>query len=71
MTLEQFRKNKGWSYQKLAEMLGCNHATIARRWCLPVADENRKIPHPRYMARIVDLTSGAVQPNSFYVSARD
>jgi len=66
MTLDDFRKNQGWSYSKLADAVGASHATIARRWCLPAGNVQRKIPHPTYMSRIVALTGGLVQPNSFY-----
>jgi len=66
MTLDEYRQKKGWSYSRLASELGASHATIARRWCLPASNEQRKIPHPFYMSRIVSMTDGLVQPNSFY-----
>lgn len=61
MTLDEFRVNKGLSYAALARSLGANHATIVRRWCI-----GDKVPSKRYMAVIIELTQGAVQPNDFY-----
>ena len=66
MTLDQFRKSKGWSYAQLAKLTGCAHATVARRWCLPVNHPAKSVPGVRYMKAISVLTDGAVQPNSFY-----
>jgi hypothetical protein len=66
MTLDQFRKSKGWSYAQLARLTECSHATVARRWCLPISHPAKSVPGVRYMKRIIALSDGAVQPNSFY-----
>lgn len=68
MTLDQWRKRKGHSYKALAEMIGATHASVARRWCLPLDDDDYMIPKPKYMLSIVEVTGGAVQPNDFYLS---
>ena len=67
MTLEQYRREKGWTYAQLADALGASHPTIARRWCLRHGDKQRLIPSPRYMERIMLQTASAVMPNDFYV----
>ncbi len=71
MTLDQYRNQKGWSYTKLAEMTGCAHAAVARRWCLPPDHPNYSVPATRFMRVITDMTDGEVQPNSFYALAND
>ena len=68
MTLDTFRKEKGWSFAHLARQLGASHATVARRWCLPRDHKNRLIPSPVYMDRIIVISSGKVMPNDFYVN---
>lgn len=67
MTLEQYRREKGWTYAQLADALGASHPTIARRWCLRHTDKQRLIPSPKYMERIMLQTASAVMPNDFYV----
>ena len=67
MTLEQYRREKGWTYAQLADALGASHPTIARRWCLRHGDKQRLIPSPKYMERIMLQTASAVMPNDFYV----
>tara|TARA_R100000654_G_scaffold21098_1_gene42599 strand:+ start:1252 stop:1464 length:213 start_codon:yes stop_codon:yes gene_type:complete len=67
MTLDEFRKSKNLSYKRLSELVGAKHATVARRWCLPQGHEQRMIPAPNYMEKIMTVTDGAVQPNDFYV----
>jgi len=71
MKLDQFRRKKGWSYVKLAEMVGASHATVVRRWCLPLTHPDRMIPSGRFMMNIMTVTEGEVQPNSFYRTAAD
>ncbi len=66
MTLDTYRKSKGWSYSQLARLTGASHATVARRWCLPPDDPNKMIPASRFMNRIMVISDGAVLPNSFY-----
>jgi hypothetical protein len=67
MTLDQWRCRKRLSYSKLARLLGAPHATVVRRWCLPVDHSNRVIPSTKYMARVVQLSDGSVTPNDFYL----
>ncbi|RPG67759.1 MAG: hypothetical protein CBC02_001330 [Flavobacteriaceae bacterium TMED42] len=71
MTLDDYRKQKGWSYGQLAQRLGTKHAQMARRWCLPQNHKDYLIPSNRgvtkYMSRILELTRGEVQPNDFYI----
>jgi len=71
MTLDEYRIEKGWSYTKLAEITGCAHATVARRWCLPQDHSDYSVPAARYMRVISSVTDGAVTPNSFYALAND
>jgi len=66
MKLNEYRISKKWSYGQLAMMLGVSHATVARRYCLPVSHRNYMIPNRKYMLEVVRLTQGAVQPNDFY-----
>lgn len=68
MTLEQYRQSKNLGYSELARLLGASHATVARRWCLPVGHPNKQIPNTQYMLAILAYTSGAVQPNDFYLA---
>lgn len=67
MTLNQWRKNKGHSYRSLANLIGASHASVVRRWCLDMDDDDFMIPKPKYMSVILEVTSGAVQPNDFYI----
>ena len=63
MTLDDFRKEKGWSYGKLGRVLGTDHTRMASRWC-----KNEVIPNKVYMDRILNVTMGAVTPNDFYIN---
>tara|TARA_Y100001973_G_C5177816_1_gene323108 strand:- start:66 stop:272 length:207 start_codon:yes stop_codon:yes gene_type:complete len=67
MKLNEFRINKNMSYGRLAQLVGCSHATVCRRWCLPVTHPNSMIPDRKFMMAILRLTNGAVQPNDFYM----
>ena len=67
MTIDEYRLGRNWSYTELARQLGAAHATVARRWCLKMDDEDRLIPSQAFMDRIILLTSGEVQPNDFYI----
>lgn len=62
MTLDEFRREKGWSYVKLARVLDVGQGRMTSRWC-----KHEVIPSKEYMQRIMDLTMGAVQPNDFYI----
>ena len=67
MTLDDYRKQNGWSYSELARQLGASHAAVARRWCLSFDDKNRLIPNPDFMSAIMLKTNGQVMPNDFYI----
>ncbi|MGB0467944.1 MAG: helix-turn-helix domain-containing protein [Pontibacterium sp.] len=67
MTLDEYRRANKLTYKQLAEQLGASHPTIARRYCLPIGHKDRMIPNMEYMERIMTITSGAVQPNDFYI----
>ena len=67
MKLNEYRMNKKWSYGRLAMLLGCRPATVCSRWCLPTSHPNSMIPDRKFMAAILRLTDGAVQPNDFYM----
>lgn len=58
--LDRWRSEQGWTYQRLADELECNHAS-ASRYC-----QGRRIPEPAAMARIHAMTGGAVTANDFY-----
>ena len=62
MTLDEYRKQKNWSYGKLAKVLGVGHSRMTSRWC-----KHEVIPSKDHMHRIMELTMGAVQPNDFYI----
>ena len=66
MKLNDYRLQKNWSYGQLAMMIGASHATVVRRWCLPLTHKNSMIPDKKFMLQIVKLTNGEVQPNDFY-----
>lgn len=67
MTLDQWRKKNGHSYNALAKMIGASHASVVRRWCMDMDEDEFMIPKPKYMLLILQVTSGAVQPNDFYI----
>ena len=64
MTLEQFRKQKGFSYKKLADFLGITGVSpesTACRWC-----QGSRMPKPKNILLIQRKTDGKVKPASFY-----
>lgn len=63
MTLDEYRKEKGWSYGKLSQVLDVGHSRMTSRWC-----RGEVIPTKEHMLRIIKLTHGAVQPNDFYIA---
>jgi len=69
MRLDQYRLSKGLSYSALARLTKASHATVVRRWCLPTGHKDKKIPAPKFMMRIQEITGGSVQPNDFYRNA--
>ena len=66
MKLEEWRKEKGYSYPQLAQRLDAKHGTVVRRWCLDKVHKDYKIPSTKYMLIIQETTMGAVTPNDFY-----
>lgn len=67
MTLDDYRKKRGWSYTELARQVGASQATVARRWCLEFGHKQRLIPNQKYMDIIMRLSMGEVMPNDFYI----
>lgn len=65
MTLEEWRLDKGYTFEKLGEKYGVGPAT-AWRHCQPMGAKHAKLPSPPMMKRIVRLTAGMVTPNDFY-----
>ena len=49
MKLNDYRLQKNWSYGQLAMMTGASHATVVRRWCLPLTHKNSMIPDKKFM----------------------
>lgn len=70
MTLLEFKQRNKLSYARLAALIGADHATIARRFCLPKTHKDRMIPSARYMDAIITATNGAVTPNDFYTASQ-
>ena len=66
MKLEEYRKNANMTLKQLAEKVGAPHATVVRRWCLPIDHKDYKIPSAKYMNLRQDATMGQVTPNDFY-----
>jgi hypothetical protein len=67
MTLDNWRKKRGYSYRALAQMIGASHASVVRRWCMDLDDDDFMIPKTKYMLIILEVTAGEVQPNDFYI----
>tara|TARA_R110002012_G_C11477142_1_gene594623 strand:- start:189 stop:398 length:210 start_codon:yes stop_codon:yes gene_type:complete len=66
MQLNEYRESRGWSYSELARLVGAAHATVVRRWCLPIGHDDRLIPNSRNMRKVIALSAGEVTPNDFY-----
>ena len=65
MTLEQFRKSKGYSHKKLAEFLGITGVSpegSVCRWCT-----GERIPRKKTINLIKQKTDGKVRAADFYV----
>ena len=64
MSLEEFRKQKGFSHKDLAVFFGLKgvspESTVCR-WCT-----GDRIPRPKYINLIKQKTKGKVLPSSFY-----
>jgi len=64
MTLDEFRRERGWSIAELARELALHDARSAQRYLA-----GQRIPRPEVMRRIVSLTQGKVGPADFYAGA--
>lgn len=67
MKLDTWRKSKGHSYRALAKLVGASHASVVRRWCQKMDHPDFRIPGPKYMLRLMEVSQGEVQPNDFYL----
>lgn len=65
LTLEQFRRERGWSYQDLGRHLRCAAAS-AHRYCMPPDRADRRTPPDDVMERAFVLSGGRVTPNDYY-----
>lgn len=62
MRLAEWRKQEGYTQQRLADEL-----ETAQSWIALIERSNdAKVPAPELMRRIYRLTRGAVTPNDFY-----
>ena len=64
MKLDAYRREKGWSLDRLASVLGIEGKNAART--VHRYEAGTRIPRPDQMARIVAATEGKVQPGDFY-----
>jgi hypothetical protein len=53
------------SYADAAAHLGCS-TEMVRLLCQPFGDPDRRVPGPGLMRKIIALTAGEIDPNSFY-----
>ena len=60
MTLEEWRKAKGWTYAQLADKVGAAHSVVVRRWCV-----GEGAPSPEFKNAVQEATGGAVRANSW------
>jgi len=67
MTLEDWRLEQGYTFEKLGEKYGVG-AALAFHHCQPMGARNHKLPSPAVMARIVAMTASTVTPNDFYLA---
>lgn len=58
--LDEWRKAKGLSYQKLADRVGAGYAATARAWCLPFHHKNFRMPPEETRLHLQEATQGAV-----------
>lgn len=65
MTLEAWRREEGWTFQRLAEALGVTEET-ARRYCLPEDHLLARFPTRPLLYQIHEITNGQVKPNDFF-----
>jgi len=60
MKLEAWRKEQGWSYDRLAKKVGAAQASVVRRWCL-----GQVMPSPEFQLYVQEATGGAVGPSDW------
>lgn len=58
--LNEWRKAKGLSYQKLADKVGAGYAATARAWCLPLDHKDFRMPSDETRLHLQEATGGAV-----------
>lgn len=65
MTLNEFRIEKKWTFKELGAALG---VSTSRAWylCQAPDDQRQRTPEKEEMERIIALSEGRVEPNSFY-----
>ncbi|MDH3913879.1 MAG: helix-turn-helix transcriptional regulator [Rhodospirillales bacterium] len=63
--LDAWRRAKGLTKEQLGAALGCDGATVSRYI------SGRRLPAPKIMQRIFEVTAGQVQPNDFYALPPD
>ncbi len=62
MTLKEFLKNNHVSIEDFAREMGLSYAAVRQ-----YANAGR-VPTPKVMRKIINVTGGAVQPNDFYAA---
>lgn len=60
MTLEKYMKANGYTDNKFADQIGVSRVAVT------LYRNGQRIPRPAVMERIMDVTSGQVNPNDFY-----
>lgn len=61
MKLISYLEQSEISYARFAEMIGASNGKVVHRYA-----RGEQIPSRDFMARIVEVTGGAVTPNDFY-----
>ena len=62
MTLKDFLKNKKISIEAFAREIGLSYAAVRQY------TNAGRVPKPKVMRRIINVTGGTVQPNDFFAS---
>jgi transcriptional regulator with XRE-family HTH domain len=61
MTLKKYMEANGYTDTKFADQIGVSRVAVT------LYRNGQRIPRPAVMERIVDVTSGQVNPNDFYI----
>lgn len=61
MTLDEYRKEKGLTYNDIAAAIGLGNPMTVMRYC-----KGQRIPKPDMMKKIYDFSGGAVAPSDYY-----